>query len=62
MNGYDPWYDLANSIVLKAVDDWQRASYSMWKNRGSTEVQMERHRQAKRVKMECERFFRSDWF
>lgn len=62
MNGFDPWCDLANSIVLKAVEDWQRAAYLMWENRGSTEAQMERHRQAKRVKAECEKFFRSDWF
>jgi hypothetical protein len=62
MTDFAPWYDLANSIVLRAIDDWKMAAYAMWENRGETEKQLERFRQAKRVKMDCEKFFRSTWF
>ena len=46
----DPYKELANAIVLKAVRD-----YRMARKKGKS-------REAKLMIKDCERFFRSEWF
>lgn len=50
----DPYEDLANAIVLKAVSDYRNAIKRM-----RTHPEETSHR---RRKKEVERFIRSDWF
>ena len=48
----DPWRNLANAIVEKAVEDYCEALAG--KGRGK--------KPASAIKAECEAFFRSEWF
>lgn len=50
----DPYENLANAIVLRAVEDWRDAVHRL-KRRPKSET-------ALRMKKECEEFFRSEWF
>ena len=51
MEGYQ---ELANAVVMQAVKDWRAAVRTLKKR--------SRHEKAKKLKAECERFFKSDWF
>lgn len=50
----DAYENLANAIILQAVDDWRRAAKTLKLNRkeASARVMLE----------DCEEFFQSDWF
>lgn len=48
----DPWKNLANAIVEKAVDDYCMALAGKGRNQ----------KPAAQIKAECEEFFRSEWF
>lgn len=50
----DPYENLANAIILQAVDDYRKALKLLVCNPGSLKGQ--------RDKNDCERFFRSPWF
>jgi len=49
------WYDLANAIVLKAVEDWRRAKFQLTQPSLSSKMALDTSRQ-------CERFMLSPWF
>lgn len=51
----DCWYDLANAIVLNAVEEWRRSKFRL-----QFESLMSRYDDE--VVRECEKFFRSKWF
>lgn len=53
-NNLDPYDELANAIVLQATKDYRDANKKLAKGR--------RNQEAERVKNECLRFFRSQWF
>lgn len=53
-NNLDPYDELANAIVLQATKDYRDANKKLEKGR--------RNQEAERVKNECLRFFRSQWF
>lgn len=53
-NSLDPYDELANAIVLQATKDYRDANKKLAKGR--------RNQEAERVKNECLRFFRSQWF
>ena len=48
------WSNLTNAVVMQAVKDWRAAVRALKKQ--------PRNENAKRLKAECERFFKSDWF
>jgi hypothetical protein len=50
----DPYEKLANAIILTAVQDYRAALKKLKSN--------PRSRSAMQDAMECERFFRSDWY
>ncbi len=50
----DPWENLANAIILQAVEDYREAR-KKHKKRPKNE-------EAKLMIADCEAFFRSDWF
>ena len=49
------WRDLADAIVLNAVEDWHRSRFQM-------SVPSLTSQRAHDLSKECERFFRSSWF
>lgn len=53
-NNLDPYEEVANAIVLQATKDYRDANKKLSKGRRNQEVE--------RVKNECLRFFRSQWF
>ncbi len=50
----DAYEDLANAIVLQAVEDWRKAVKTLKKR--------PRYEAAKQMRDDCEKFFRSEWF
>jgi len=48
------WQDLANAIILRAVEDYRHVCKLLKQNEDNLEKQRE--------KSKLERFFRSDWF
>lgn len=53
-NNLNPYDELANAIVLQAAKDYRDANKKLSKGR--------RNQEAERVKNDCLRFFRSQWF
>lgn len=53
-NNLDTYEEVANAIVLQATKDYRDANKKLSKGR--------RNQEAERVKNECLRFFRSQWF
>ena len=50
----DPYEELANAIILKAVSDYRKALRHLKGNPDYTKAVL--------TKYDCERFFRSEWF
>lgn len=53
-NDGDPYENLANAIIVQAAEDYRKALKQLKKNPKNTV--------AMSMAMECERFFRSDWY
>lgn len=49
------WQDLADAVVLAAVEDWRRSNIQLRSPSLTSRYAVERVR-------ECEKFFRSSWF
>ena len=49
------WYDLANAIVLSAVEDWRKAKFQL-------QFPSLQSKTALGISKSCECFFRSGWF
>ena len=49
------WQDLADAIVLKAVEDWRRAKFQLTRPSLASKMALDTSRQ-------CEHFFLSSWF
>ena len=52
---YECWYDLANAIVLAAVEDWRKSKFQMCHPSLASNT-------AKTTMVACEKFFLSPYF
>ena len=53
----DPWQNMANAIIIRAVEDWRDASsYVARRKTGGKRVKA-----AKDIVTECEEFFKGEW-
>ena len=57
MNLDENYLDLANAIVIQAVEDYTESMRTIRVSKSKTKIEM-----AKKRKEECEKFFRTEWF
>ena len=57
MNLDENYLDLANAIVIQAVEDYTEALRTIRVSKSKKKIEM-----AKKRKEECEKFFRTEWF
>lgn len=57
MNLDENYLDLANAIVIQAVEDYTEALRTIRISKSKTKLE-----KAEKVKNKCEKFFRTEWF
>lgn len=59
----EAYENLANAIIVQAAEDWKKAYKYLRKHAKSRSKSVKENMvRTERIKIECENFFRSDWF